>query len=68
MDQTNLAIFYRNYLSHMIRYHTQAIYLGTKLCTELIQAANQMSWLIDFWRLKGPIKEQKASLRQKIEI
>lgn len=68
MDQTNSAIFYRNYLSRMIRYHTQATYRGTKPCTELIQAANQMSRLIDPQRPKRPTEEQKASLRQEAEI
>ncbi|MCJ1425541.1 hypothetical protein MMC29_003441 [Sticta canariensis] len=50
MDQTNLAIFHRNYLSRMIRYHPHATYRGTKPRTELIQAANRMSRLIDLRR------------------
>lgn len=52
----------------MIRYHTQATYRGTKPRTELIQAANRMSRLIDPRRPKGPTEEQKASLRQEAEI
>ena len=68
MNHTNSAIFHRNYLSRMIRYHTQATYRGTKPRTELIQAANRMSRLIDPRRPKGPTEEQKASLRQEAEI
>lgn len=68
MDQTNSAIFHRNYLSRMIRYHTQATYRGTKPRTELIQAANRMSRLIDPRRPKGPTEEQKASLRQEADL
>lgn len=68
MDQTNSAIFHRNYLSRMIRYHIQATYRGTKPRTELIQTANRMSRLIDPRRPKGPTEEQKASLRQEADI
>lgn len=68
MDQTSSAVFHRNYLSRMIRYHTQATYQGTKLRRELIQAANWMSRLIDPRQPKGPTEEQKANLRQEAEI
>jgi len=68
MDQTNSAVFHRNYLSRMIRYHTQATYRGTKPRTELIQAANRMSRLIDPRRPKGLTEGQRQSLHEKAEI
>ncbi len=67
MDQTNSTVFHRNYLSRMIRYHTQAAYRGTEPRTELIQAANRMSRLIDPRRPKGLTDGQRESLRQEAE-
>lgn len=67
MNQINSIIFHRNYLSCMIRYHTQVAYRGTKSRMKLIQAISRMSRLIDSRRFKRLIDEQRESLRQKAE-
>ena len=68
MDQSNSTVFYRNYLSRMIRYDTQAICRGTRPRTQLIHSANRMSRLIDPRRPKDLTKEQTAQIRQEPEI
>jgi Protein of unknown function (DUF3435) len=52
----------------MIRYDTQAAYRGTAPRTQLIQAANRMSRLIDPRRPKELTEEQSANIRQEDEV
>ncbi|KAL9127453.1 MAG: hypothetical protein Q9217_003670 [Psora testacea] len=65
---SNSTVFYRNYLSRMIRYDTQAICRGTRPRTQLIHSANRMSRLIDPRRPKDLTEEQSAQIRQEPEI
>lgn len=68
MDQACSTIFYRNYLSRMIRCDTQAICRGTRPRTQLIHSANRMSRPIDPRRPKDLTGEQRARIRQEAEI
>ena len=68
MDQASSTVFYRNYLSRMIRYDNQAICQGTPPRTQLIHSANRMSRLIDPRRPKDLTGEQRARIRQEAEI
>lgn len=68
MDQASSTVFFRNYLSRMIRYDTQAIYGGRRPRTKLIQSANRMSRLIDPRRPKELTEEQSAQIREQSEV
>ena len=69
MDHTgNNVIFERNYLSRMIRYDTQAAYLGNSSQADLIQAANQMSRWMDPRRPRHLNDEQRNAIRREKEV
>ena len=60
----NSNVFQRNYLSRMIRYDTQAAYLGRTSRTDLIVASHRMSRDIDPRRPRGPSIQDRQDLRQ----
>ncbi|KAI9889352.1 MAG: hypothetical protein M1814_005520 [Vezdaea aestivalis] len=62
MDHTGSMIFQRNYLSRMIRYDSQAAYMGNEHQTHLIRAASRMSRLIDPRRPKKLTAEQRKKV------
>ena len=68
MDHASSGIFQRNYLSRMIRYHTQAAYRGTDHRSDLIQAVNRMSLHIDPRRPKELTEAQRQGLRQDTDV
>ena len=61
MDHTNDTIFQRSYLSRMIRYDTQAAYLGNSPETDFIRAASRMGRWMDPRRPKKLTDEQRAA-------
>ncbi|KAL9613096.1 MAG: hypothetical protein Q9167_002353 [Letrouitia subvulpina] len=64
LDHANSMIFYRNYLSRMIRYDTQAAYRGTASQGALIIASHRMSRMIDPRRPRRLSLQQFKHLRQ----
>jgi hypothetical protein len=64
----NSTVFERNYLSRMIRYDTQAAYLGNSPETDFIRASNRMSRWMDPRRPKKLTNEQKGAIKYEQEM
>ena len=68
MDHSGSEIFYRNYLSRMIRYDTMASFLGKEARTDWILHAHSMSRSLDTRRPKELTPEQRAAILKEPEI
>lgn len=68
MDHSTSAIFERNYLSRMIRYDTQAAYLGNSHETDFIRAASRMNRWMDPRRPRKLSDEQREEIKREKEV
>jgi Protein of unknown function (DUF3435) len=68
LDHGDSQIFYRNYLSRIIRYDTIASFLGVKARINWIQNAHSIYRSLDPRRPKKLTTEHKAAIREQPEI